>query len=232
MKNKSVTRYYALALFGLIFLLISSCKKEEDSDKILTDADGNVYTSVTIGTQVWMAENLKTTKLNDGTLIPLITDNTGWKNSTTLAYCWYNNEISNKDPFGALYNWHAVKTGKLCPAGWHVPSESDWNELIVFLGGKTVAGGKLKTTGTIEAGNGLWYQPNVDATNLTEFSALPGGLRTNTFYDINYGGEWWSSSVNSTDQPYYIFINNFDGTVGDSYDASKSTGNSVRCIKD
>jgi len=233
MKKNHGTIYYALTLFGLILILFCSCKKEKDSDNELTDADGNVYTSETIGTQIWMIENLKTTKYNDGSPIPLITDNTAWRNATTQAYCWYNNEIGNKDPYGALYNWFAVNTDKLCPKGWHVSSESDWNDLIDFLGGETVAGGKLKTPGTIEGNNGLWYQPNVDATNETKFSALPGGMRGNGFYDFGYGGEWWSSSEYSSARAFYFYINNFDGTVGHTVDGGgKENGFSVRCIKD
>ncbi len=231
MKKRPLITVHLITISVLFILLATSCKKDED-DTTVTDIDGNVYNTVTIGSQVWMAENLKTTRYKDGTAIPNVTDNTAWRNSTTSAYCWYDNDINNKELYGALYNWYAVNTEKLCPKGWHVPSESDWNELIVFLGGEAVAGGKLKTIGTLEDGDGLWYEPNVDATNESGFSAYPGGLRSNAFYDINYGGVWWASTENSTNQPYYIFINNYDGTVGDSYDASITSGNSVRCLRD
>jgi uncharacterized protein (TIGR02145 family) len=182
-----------------------------------------------------MVENLKTTKYNDGTGIPLITDNTEWKNTATPAYCWYDNNISNRDTYGALYNWYAVNSGKLCPVGWLVASESDWADLISFLDGESVAGGKLKTMGTIEGGDGLWYNPNVEATNETDFSALPGGMRggSGIFFDFGYGGVWWTSSEYSSERAHYFYINNFNGTIGQGVDGgNKLAGFSVRCIKD
>ncbi len=137
----------------------------------VTDADGNVYHGVTIGAQVWTVENLRTTKYNDGTNIELVTDAT-WDVLTTGAYCWYNNDISNKDTYGAIYNWFAVETGKLAPAGWHVPTKAEWQVLADNLGGGAVAGGKLKETGATH-----WNSPNTDATNETGFTGLPGGFR-------------------------------------------------------
>ena len=108
----------------------------------VVDIDGNVYHTVTIGTQVWMVENLKTTKYNDGTAIPLVTDNTAWGALTTPGYCWYNNDSATyKNTYGALYNWYAVNTGKLAPTGWHVPTDSEWTVLTTYLGGQSVAGG-------------------------------------------------------------------------------------------
>lgn len=218
---------------GVMAVLFTSCKKDDDDS--LTDIDGNIYTMVTIGSQVWMVENLKTTKYNDGTSITLITDNTEWSNASAPAYCWYDNDISNKELYGALYKWYAVNTDKLCPSGWHVPSESEWSELVSFLGGEAIAGGKLKTTGTIESGNGLWYQPNVDATNETGFSAVPGGMRSGTtgnFSDFNYGGVWWTSTEYPSNLAYYFYINNYDGMVGDSETGTgKKDGFSVRCLK-
>lgn len=223
-----------LIMATVILIIATGCKKEEE-DPIIKDGDGNIYTSVTIGTQVWLKENLKTTKYNDEAAITLVTDKTAWGIATSAAYCWYDNTVSKKDPYGALYNWYAVSTGKLCPSGWHVPSESEWKVLVSFLGGETVAGGKLKTTGTVEGGNGLWYQPNVDATNETGFSALPGGYRgaTGNFFDFGYGGTWWTSTEYPPDHAYWFYINNFEGRVGDTEDGSlKKDGFSVRCIKD
>ncbi|MBE0673817.1 MAG: fibrobacter succinogenes major paralogous domain-containing protein [Bacteroidales bacterium] len=216
----------------ILAIITSGCNKNDD-DSIIKDGDGNIYQTVTIGTQEWLKENLKTTRYNDGTDIPLITDQTEWKNAISAAYCWYDNDITNKDPFGALYNWYAVNSGKLCPKGWHVPSEIELTALVAFLGGESVAGGKLKTTGTMEGGDGLWNQPNVDATNETGFSALPGGMRGSThFSDINWGGIWWTSTEYPSNVAYYFFINNNDGTVGDSdIGTSKLSGFSVRCLK-
>lgn len=161
----------------------------------VTDSDGNVYNTVTIGTQVWMAENLRTTKYKDNTAIPLVTDNTAWTNLSTPGYCWYNNDAAtNKSTYGALYNWYTVNTGKLCPTGWHVPTDAEWSTLTTCLGGVGVAGGKLK-----EAGTSHWMSPNVGATNETGFTALPSGYRYagGTFEYNGLGGWWWSSTESS-----------------------------------
>lgn len=234
MTKKSLMVIHLPVVSVLLLILATGCKKEKD-DPVIKDGDGNVYSTITIGTQIWLTENLKTTKLTDGTVIPHIEDNTFWANTNSPDYCWYNNEINNKNTYGALYNWHAVSTGKLCPSGWHVPSVSELNDLVDFLGGESVAGGKLKTTGTIEGGDGLWYQQNVDATNTTEFSAVPGGLRNNNglFFDLGFGGVWWTSTQNPPDLAYYYFINNFNAEFSISITGTfKRAGFSVRCIKD
>jgi uncharacterized protein (TIGR02145 family) len=110
------------------------------------DIDGNEYPTVTIGSQIWMAENLKTSRLNDGTSIPLISSGEQWAGMHTPAYTWYDNNEDYKGIYGALYNWYAVGTENLCPSGWHIPGESEWSELTAFLGGETLAGGKMKST--------------------------------------------------------------------------------------
>ena len=133
----------------------------------ITDIDGNTYKTVTIGTQTWMAENLKVTKYNDGIAIPNVTDNTAWRELTTGALCDYGNTPSNSETYGKLYNWHAVNTGKLCPTGWHVPSDAEWTELTDYLGGTSVAGDKLKETGSTH-----WSNLRTGATNETGFTAL------------------------------------------------------------
>ena len=138
----------------------------------IADADGNTYKIIKIGDQVWTAENLRTTRYNDGTEIPLVTDYTAWTNLTTPSYAWTNNDIGNKSVYGALYNWFVVKTCKLCPSGWHVPTDAEWTILENHLGGISVAGGKMKETGTEH-----WFAPNTDATNESGFTALPGGWR-------------------------------------------------------
>jgi uncharacterized protein (TIGR02145 family) len=216
-----------IIIIGLL-CLTGFCKKEEDEETTgaITDKDGNVYTSVTIGTQVWMKENLKTTKYNDGTAIPLVTNNTEWGNLTTPGYCWYNNDATaNKATYGALYNWYAVNTGKLCPTGWHVPSDSEWTILITFLG-ENDAGRKLK-----EIGNSHWESPN-DATNETGFTALPGGYR---LYDGNFNyleswGFWLSSTEYSTENAIQVNMNCRLSFLGIDY-FGKNWGFSVRCLK-
>jgi uncharacterized protein (TIGR02145 family) len=158
----------------------------------VSDIDGNCYKTIQIGDQIWIAENLKTTRLNDNTMM---LNDTDWSTFTTQTYCWYNNDIANKNPYGALYNWYAVATGKLCPSGWHVPDNGEWADLEEFLGGNVVAGGKLKETGTTH-----WTIPNTGATNETGFTALPGGFRdgkvgNSLFYRIGDFGNFWSSGL-------------------------------------
>ena len=148
----------------------------------ITDIDGNVYDTVVIGSQEWTVQNLKTTKLNDGTAIPEVTDNSAWAALTTPGRCAYNNDPANRTIYGELYNWYAVGIGNLAPAGWRVPTDADWTTLTTYLGGLTVAGGKLKESGTTH-----WHSPNTSGTNEVGFSALPGGCRLNndgTFFAI------------------------------------------------
>jgi len=196
---------------------------------IVTDIEGNVYNTVTIGTQTWMAENLKTTKYNDGTAIPLVTNSTEWGNLTTPGYCWYNNdEASYKNTYGALYNWHTVNTGKLCPTDWHVPADAEWTTLVNYLGGSNVAGAKMKETGTTH-----WVTPNTGATNESGFTALPDGNRYfyGTFYDIGYIGYWWSSTEYSATSAYCWTLGYGSAYIYRHY-YSKELGLSVRCVRD
>ncbi len=202
--------------------------------KTVTDIDGNVYNTVAIGTQIWMAENLKTTKYNDGTSIPNVTDNAAWGRLVTGAYCWYNNDAASyKNTYGALYNWYSVNTAKLAPTGWHIPSKEEWEKLTGYLGGLMIAGGKLKEIGTTH-----WANPNVGATNESGFSAFPGGeingapTYAGTFWGLSEAGFWWSNTEEIRPTNAYSFsLNNFlEKTAIDSY--QKSRGFSVRCIKD
>jgi len=196
----------------------------------LTDQDGNVYKTVTIGTQTWMAENLRTTKYNDGTSIPNVISASGWANLITGAYCNYNNTTSTDTiaTYGRLYNWYAVKTGKLCPSGWHVPTDAEWSTLTDYLGGESVAGGKLKEIGTTH-----WLSPNRGATNETGFTALPGGYRdlNFTFTSIGHVGDWWSASEHTTYNSSYRYMPDVYSNVYSSY-FNKEWGLSVRCVKD
>lgn len=193
------------------------------------DADGNSYKTVVIGTQVWMGKNLMTTRYNDYTAIPMVSDATVWSNSSTPAYCWYNNDAATyKSVYGALYNWYTVKTGKLCPTGWHVPSNAEWTTLTDYLGGESVAGGKLKETGTSH-----WYPPNEGATNSSGFTALPGGqhMPDGTFGNIEYSGLWWSTTDNTIPGAYFWYAHQFyTGFV--STGSKQNAGVSVRCLKD
>ena len=235
MKTRTTIRTICLILIGVNILFSFGCKKSEDNNTPaptgVTDADGNVYSTVTIGTQVWMVENLKTTKFNDGTSIPLVTDNT-WGTLTTPAYCWYNNDESMKVVYGAVYNWFTVNTGKLAPKGWHVASDAEWSALIAFLGGEAIAGGKLKSVGTIEAGTGLWIEPNTGATNLSGFSAYPGGYRNSSgFQQISMHGYWWTSTVNGATTSW-VYDMSYDNAGAFRNFSAKTDGYHVRCVKD
>jgi uncharacterized protein (TIGR02145 family) len=193
----------------------------------VTDADGNSYTSVTIGSQVWMVENLKTTKYSDGSPISNLTDNTQWTNTTDGAYCWYENNISNKNTYGALYNFYAINTGKICPTGWHVPSDAEWTTLTTYLGGESIAGGKLKESGTSH-----WQSPNSGATNETGFTAIPGGHRYyyGIFVDNGIYGDMWTSTEISASA--WTRSMDFDKTIVRRENSSFGNGYSVRCVKD
>ena len=203
----------------------------------VSDIDGNIYRTIIIGTQEWMADNLKTTKLNDGTSIANVTDEFKWYDLTTPGYCWYNNDAATfKYIYGALYNWYAVSTGNLCPQGWHVPTNTEWSTLIKYIdpasipGASTeslVAGGKMKETGTL-----LWTSPNFNATNETGFTAVPGGERSTdlAFKQIGISSMLWSSTeFDSKFSQLHVITNNY-GYFYDMY-SDKEFGFSVRCVK-
>ncbi len=197
----------------------------------LTDIDGNVYNTVTIGDQVWMTQNLKTKKFSDNTEIPQVTDNSTWTSLSTPAFCWYkNDENSNKSIYGALYNWFAVNSGKLCPSGWHVPSEKEWLDLEDKLGGVFLASGKLK-----EVGQEHWMDPNDGATNDYGFTALPAGYRTGqssgSFRTKGYYGWWWAGTeYDSTGARVRLMT--YDTREIARGTGLKRNGYSVRCVKD
>jgi uncharacterized protein (TIGR02145 family) len=223
--------------------LIQCCREVDPIEDVssVTDYDSNSYKVVRIGNQLWMAENLKTTHFNDGTIIPLVTDNSEWINNHSPGLCYYNNdETSYKDIYGPLYNWYSVETGKLCPIGWHVPSDLEWTYLSNFAEN---AGGKLKETGTNH-----WQSPNT-SDNASGFTALPGGYRklnNGTFSDIGTRGFWSSSSLGeghlSMGVRFYgplVYVLNSTNDNITKFDLSvalpfsgKSQGSSIRCIKE
>ncbi len=198
----------------------------------LTDIDGNVYKTITIGTLTWMAENLRTTRYRNGDTIHLVTGNTAWKNMVKEAYCNYKNS-TNADTvatLGRLYNWFAVTDSRnLAPLGWHVATDADWTSLTSYLGNESVAGGKLKETNTTH-----WVSRNTGATNESGFTALPSGRREytdGTYINLGYDGFWWTSSAYNPDYSWYRYLHY---NVADAYRANfhKQYGFSVRCVKD
>ena len=197
----------------------------------IKDVDGNTYKTVTIGTQTWMAENLKTSKYNDGTSIPNVTDAKQWTELTTGAWCNYNNSDSLGKIYGKLYNWFAVSpttngNKNVCPSGWHVPSVNEINILREYLGGESLAGITMKEIGFLN-----WNSPNEFASNTSLFTAIPCGGRV---HDGIYGGIgvsycFWSSTMENQAWSYYL--NYKDDDLSDSY-TYLSNGFSIRCIKD
>ena len=209
----------------------------------VTDIDVNTYATVKIGDQWWMAENLATTRLNDGTAILELSDNSSWISNTSGAYCWYeNDQESYKQSYGALYNYYIVENDKLCPDGWHVPYDFEWQELEQFLGmsesesaefGRrgTDEGGKLKAEG-----NTNWYEPNTGATNESGFTALPGGYRyysDGDFYELGSAGYFWGVELmeNGDVRPVYRELGSSHSAIARQRPWEES-GYSVRCIRD
>ena len=198
------------------------------------DINGNTYQVVKIGNQWWMAENLKVIHYCNGDAIPNVTDNTTWFNLSNGAYCNYANNPDNVATYGRLYNWYTVNDSRgIAPEGWRVAGNADWNTVANNLGGHSVAGGKMKTTGTIEEETGLWHYPNTGATNESGFSALPGGYRLadGNFYDLGYSTFFWSSSeLNSSHAWYQVLFYLLEDVR--RYDEFKQDGFSVRCVRD
>jgi uncharacterized protein (TIGR02145 family) len=196
----------------------------------VSDADGNLYSTIIIGGQIWMATNLETSKFNDNTDIQHVVENTNWSSLSTPAFCWYNNLENLNNNYGALYNWFSVNTGKLCPVGWHVPTEDDWITLTNLLGGELIAGGKLKEAGTLH-----WMSPNTSATNDFRFTALPTGYRTGldagTFRATGYLGFFWAGTEEDSVAGRARMLS-FESNELAPGAGLKKNGYSVRCVKD
>ena len=236
MKTKS--GFLVVLLTVILFpIFLNAQNKVAKPASTVTDIDGNVYRTVKIGTQVWMAENLKTTKYRNGDSIANVTNDASWKALTTGAFCWYKNNVANKATYGGLYNWFAVADSRnIAPIGWHVATDAEWTNLTDFLGGEDVAGGKLK-----ESGIRHWDSPDFHvtnssgfATNSSGFTALPGGGRNNddgTFYGVGYGGNWWSSTAVGVSVAWNRSLYCISADFG-RYDSYKEGGFSVRCMRD
>ena len=235
------------SLIGLAFTIALPLGCDDDDDAgtnsnnvtTVTDFDGNVYQTVTIGTQVWMMENLKVTHYRNGDPIPNVTDGGAWDGLTTGAYCEYNIEVNNVATYGRLYNWYAVADSRnIAPEGWHVPSDDEWKQLEMYLGMSqaeadstgyhcTDEGGKLKEVGTTQ-----WADPNTGATNESGFSALPGGCRDRGgYFDYLGSNAYFWSSEDGSSVAWYRSLGCSNSQV-DRYDYSKRPGFSVRCVRD
>jgi uncharacterized protein (TIGR02145 family) len=238
----SGTASFALNIGGQICTLIINVSQPTSGyGPNISDNDGNTYKTVYIGTQQWMAENLKTAKYNDGTGIPNVTDNTQWLNLTTGAWCYYNNDATTNKKYGKLYNWYAVSqttngNKNLCPTGWHVPSNFEWKKIIDYLGGESVAGGKMKivddSSWIVFYNSSTNSNQNLNTTNSSLFSALPGGHRVafdGSFTGIGASGEWWSLTNDIIGSFYLSHMN--DNAIIDNATQPK-LAKSIRCLKD
>jgi len=200
-----------------------------DSTGTVTDIDDNIYQTIKIGDQWWMAENLKVTHYRNGDSIPNVTNNYDWDHLTTGAFCNYNNDEGIVAVYGRLYNWFAgVDSRDLAPTGWHMPSDDEWQVLADYLGGDSTAGGKMKEVGTTH-----WVYPNTGATNESGFTALPGLGRQwlGSFYGMGYGASFWTSTEYTTDGAIHFYLfNDAEGIYNGSI--NKQYGYSVRCVRD
>ncbi len=202
-------------------------------NKSCIDIDGNAYSTFTIARQVWMAENLRVTHYRNGDQIPNVTESGEWPGLTSGAYCWYDNDQSANQKYGVLYNCYAVTDSDgLCPDGWHVPTDAEWTTLITYLGGSGLAGGRMKAI------TELWKSPNTDATNSSDFSGLPAGIRITSsgvnngkFAEIGSRCDWWSSTEVSSDSALFRSLS-YLHSVAYRYSSTKKYGFSVRCLKD
>jgi len=250
-----------LVVFAILLMFASSFT-EEDSSNTVTDIDGNVYQTLKIGTQTWMVENLKTTKYNDGTSIPYVSDSTAWPKLSTPGYCFYNNDAANKNTYGALYNWYTINTGKLAPTGWHVPTDAEWTTLENYLIANgynydgTTTGNKIAKS---LAATILWNTDTTDwapSTNIGDigndltknnnsgFAGLPGGARLSEGRNLSPGrfsnsrfltigyNGIWWSST--LNYPYESWNRRLSchSSDVDRFSNRMQSGFSVRCLRD
>ncbi|NQU67469.1 MAG: fibrobacter succinogenes major paralogous domain-containing protein [Candidatus Marinimicrobia bacterium] len=222
-----------LDIVGVVQCIITFCW--DNGEDTCIDIDGNVYNTVVIGDQEWMAENLKVTHYRNGDEIPTGYSDEEWSqldDTETGVFAIYDDDPANEDTYGNLYNWFAVDdTRDICPEGWHVPTDAEWTELTDYLGGEDVAGGKMKSTGTVENGDGLWYDPNAGATNESGFTALPAGSRTGSgsYIIMGYSCIFWSSTENNSNNAWTRFLYHNISFVSPN-EFNKLLGFSVRCV--
>jgi uncharacterized protein (TIGR02145 family) len=235
-------------LLHVSFCLFTSCKKKSDATVVqLQDADGTIYKTIIIGSQTWMAENLKTTRYNDGTVISNLSDDSMWSNTKNGAQCIYNNSknLDTLNNYGRLYNWYAVNSGKLAPKGWHIPSEAEWAVLETYLisngynydgtlKNNKIAKSLADTLGwtVFDSLNTIGHiDINQKINNKSGFSAHPGGIRdlNGNFNSIGEAGNWWSSTNDNWANTFSLYFYDV-GLL--NYGGDNNAGLSVRCVKD
>jgi uncharacterized protein (TIGR02145 family) len=220
---------YATNIAGTGYGDVLPFTSKPDSISEVTDIDGNIYEAVKIGTQWWMAENLRVTHYRTGVEIPKVIGNSEWVNLTTGAYCDYNNDNANASEYGHLYNWYAAyDSNNLAMNGWHVPSDSEWQYLIDYLGGEAIAGGKMKEIGFYH-----WADPNAGANNESGFTALPGGHRSigGAFIELSHLGYYWSTTPPYGSDAWYRYLD-YNSPVISRSAYYKKVGFSIRCVRD
>lgn len=238
-----ISRNIVISILIIIILFSCSKSKEETPKDEKANLHANCTEPVTIGKQVWMCKNLDVEVYRNGDTIPHVKDSKEWSKLTTGAWCYYDNDPKMGAIYGKLYNWYAVNDPRgLAPEGWHVPSQAEWAELITFLGGERIAGGKLK-----EAGNSHWNDKNTQGTleiasNETRFTALPGGARSSIAGDFDFldpavpslYGIWcgfWTTTEFDSLKAQQIRLDNTYNSISD-IETTKASGASVRCVKD
>jgi uncharacterized protein (TIGR02145 family) len=225
-RNLIVTPATGLVIFNTT---TNSLETKNSSGWVSLSSSFVALPTIVIGTQQWMSKNLDVAFYRNGDPIPQVTDPTAWAGLTTGAWCYYNNDSTQGNKYGKLYNWYAVNDPRgLAPQGWHIPSDAEWTTLGNTLGGESVAGGKMKEPGTFN-----WTAPNTGANNISGFAGLPGGSRNydGTFSSVGFGGGWWSSTEDGTADAWYRYLLYNDGFVGRN-GGYKRFGFSVRCLRD
>lgn len=195
----------------------------------ISDIEGNIYKTIQIGEQTWMAENLRTSTYNDSTKIPYVIDDMQWEELHSDGYCWYNNDSAKySNIYGALYNWYVVEDDKICPEGWHIPNNDEWDVLSNLFGGNNNSGVKLKEVGLYH-----WDSPNSEVTNESGFTAIPGGVRdgSGSYTGLGHNGYWWNIDE------FSLYFSNHKALYNNNahfntYSTHKQYGMSIRCIKD
>jgi uncharacterized protein (TIGR02145 family) len=214
---------YILLLSGLAFIVFTN------QAQTVTDYDGNGYDTLTIGTQVWLKQNLRTTHFDDGTYIPFVTDSMEWTHIESMARCYYHNDSTAYDTlYGALYNGYIMNYDKnICPVGWHISTNEEWQKVEIFLGGTDNAGGKMK-----EAGTDHWTAPNTGATNSSGFTGLPGGMRDllSVYVAMGENGLWWTTSAYDASTFWSTYLWYMYSGV-DHNPTPKNYGLSIRCVR-
>ena len=229
--------FCALGILCMSLFYLTACEETDNDPTTVTDIDGNVYKTVTIGSQVWMAENLKTTKFRNGDPIPLITDAAAWASSTTGAYCNYDNDEANAEVYGRLYDWKSANDPRgICPEGWHIPTDEEW-KILEGVADSQFGIGDPVWEGTssrgYDAGMNLQSESIPNGTNITGFSALLGGIRAlnGTFSLFGNTGDFWTSDEFDGNNAWNREVNGNTPFVARTK-VSKSNGFSVRCLQD